>query len=82
MKQQIMSTKPAIRIIKREERHRREKSAEIEATTSKKTAQETAREMVATVTEWVTELQHKRRTETARAIKILLPKTSPQPNEI
>ncbi len=70
--------KTAIRIIKRDERERREQATEPQAT--KKTAQETARDMVSTVTGWVGELQHRHRTETARAIKTLFPEVNPQAN--
>jgi hypothetical protein len=38
------------------------------------TTAQTAREMVQTVTNWVNELQQKRRVETANAIKLMLPK--------
>lgn len=37
------------------------------------TTAQTAREMVQNVTNWVTELQQKRRTETANAFKRLMP---------
>jgi hypothetical protein len=47
----------------------------------KKTAQEAARDMVATVTEWVNEFQQKRRMETTHAIKTLLTKPTPQTGE-
>ncbi|MBA2340650.1 MAG: hypothetical protein H0V88_09655 [Pyrinomonadaceae bacterium] len=76
-----MKTKAPVRVIKRDQRNSTE-SASVETTTAKKTPQQTAREMVATVTEWVNEFQQKRRTETARAIKTLLPKTTPQTGEI
>ncbi len=68
------STKPAIRIVKRDERTRREQT--LEAQEPKKTTQETARDMVATVTGWVSELQHRHRTETARALKSIFPETN------
>jgi hypothetical protein len=45
-----------------------------------KTTQQTAREMVQNVTNWVSELQQRKRTETARAIKNLFPEP-PQPKE-
>lgn len=70
-----MNTKTPIKIIKRGERNRQPKAAgEAVPTTAtpKKSAQETAREMVATVTEWVNEFQQKRRIETTQAIKTLL----------
>jgi len=74
-----MATKPRIKIIKREERNRQENPPEqVEA--KRPTAQETARDMVSTVTNWVTEFQQKRRTETSRAFKTLFPEP-PQPHE-
>ena len=74
-----MATKPRIKIIKREERTRLENQPEqVEA--KRPTAQETARDMVSTVTNWVTEFQQKRRTETSRALKTLFPEPA-QPNE-
>jgi hypothetical protein len=74
-----MATKPRIKIIKREERTRQENNP-VQVETKRPTAQETARDMVSTVTNWVTEFQQKRRTETSRAIKQLFPEP-PQPNE-
>ena len=69
-----MSEKKTIRIIKKDERVRKQKPAPKEVT-----PRQTAREMVQTVTNWVTELQQKRRVETANAIKLLLPENpSPQ----
>lgn len=73
-----MKTKTPIKIIKREERNRQEQQVAQEQNATKKTAQETARDMVATVSEWVNEFQQKRRMETAHAIKTLLAETRPQ----
>ena len=74
-----MNTKTPIKIIKRGERNRQEKAVGEAAATTKKSAQETARDMVATVTEWVNEFQQKRRIETTHAIKTLLrPDRTPQ----
>ncbi len=70
-----MSEKKTIRIIKKHERTRKEKPV-----AKGTTAAQTAREMVQTVTNWVTELQQKRRVETANAIKSLLPE-NPRPHE-
>lgn len=70
-----MTKKTPIKIIKREERNRQEKTDE-----NQKSTRETAREMVSTVSTWVNEFQQKRRTETAKAIKNLFPET-PQPTE-
>jgi uncharacterized membrane-anchored protein len=74
-----MNTKTPIKVIKRGERNRQEKAAGEAVITAKKSAQETARDMVATVTEWVNEFQQKRRMETSHAIKTLLrPERTPQ----
>ena len=62
-----MPEKKAIKIIKKNERVRKLKPAAKGATTA-----QTAREMVKTVTNWVNELQQKRRVETANAIKLLM----------
>jgi hypothetical protein len=70
-----MSEKKAIRVIKKGDLKRQEKP--VEKTTL---ARETARDVVKTVTNWVNELQQKRRTETANAIKTLLPE-NPRPSE-
>ena len=71
-----MSEKKAIKIIKKGELTRKQKPAPKGNTTA-----QTAREMVQTVTNWVNELQQKRRSETANAIKLMLPET-PRPNEV
>ena len=63
-----MSEKKAIKIIKKGELKRKQKPAPKGTTTA-----QTAREMVKTVTNWVNELQQKRRVETANAIKLMLP---------
>ncbi len=70
-----MSEKKTIKIIKKDQRTRKEKPAPKGNTTA-----QTAREMVQTVTNWVNELQQKRCVETANAIKLMLPE-SPRPNE-
>ena len=71
-----MKKKTPIKIIKRDERNRPQPAAaEAEP---KKSAQEAARDMVATVSQWVSEFQQKRRQETAQAIKTLLVDTAPQ----
>jgi len=62
-----MPEKKAIKIIKKNERARKQKPANKGATTA-----QTAREMVKTVTNWVNELQQKRRVETANAIKLMM----------
>ena len=63
-----MSEKKPIRVIKKDERTRKQKPAPKEIT-----PRQTAREMVQTVTNWVNELQQKRRVETTNAIKLMLP---------
>ena len=75
-----MTKKTPIKVIKRDERNRKESVAE---QPQRKSAQETARDMVNTVTNWVNEFQQKRRTETTRttrAIQALFTDTT-QPNE-
>ncbi len=74
-----MTKKAPIKVIKRDERNRTEKS-EKKPKTTRESAQETAREMVATVSNWVNEFQQKRRTETTQAFKTLFPEPA-QPNE-
>ena len=74
-----MTKKTPIKIIKRNERSRLEGRGE-EKAVNKKSAQETAREMVSTVSNWVNEFQQKRRAETSKAIKTLFP-DPPQPSE-
>lgn len=74
-----MTKKTPIRVIKREERNRKE-AATAQPQDARKTAQEAARDMVSTVTNWVNEFQQKRRTETTRAINTLFPERT-QPNE-
>lgn len=74
-----MTKKAPIKIIKRNARGRVEERGE-EQVTTKKSAQEAAREMVSTVSNWVNEFQQKRRAETTKAIKTLFPEP-PQPSE-
>ena len=71
-----MKKKTPIKIIKRDERNRQPAAPEESA--PKKSTQEAARDMVATVSQWVNEFQQKRRVETARAIKTLLSDAVPQ----
>ncbi|HYY56835.1 MAG TPA: hypothetical protein VE842_05840 [Pyrinomonadaceae bacterium] len=65
-----MTKKTPIKIIKRNERNKQEKSTE-----QVKTTRETAHDMVSTVTNWVNEFQQKRRAETSQALKTLFPET-------
>jgi hypothetical protein len=66
-----MSEKKPIKIIKKDERARARKQKPV---AKANTTAQTAREMVQTVTNWVNELQQKRRVETTNAIKLMLPK--------
>jgi hypothetical protein len=75
----IMATKPSIKIIKRNERAAQ--VATTEEIVVKKTTQEAARDVVATVSEWVNEFQQRRRGETAQALKMLMHETTPHLNE-
>lgn len=74
-----MTTNKSIKIIKRGQRAAQEAAAA--DTEQKKTTQEAARDMVATVTDWVNEFQQKRRTETSHALKTLFGETTPQPSK-
>jgi len=60
-----MSEKKTIRIIKKGEKSRPIVKVKANA------ARETARDMVETVTNWVTEFQKKRRDETANALRLI-----------
>lgn len=72
-----MKNKTPIKVIKRDERARLKQPAE-EVKAERKSAQEAARDMVATVSQWVNEFQQKRRSETAQAIKTLFSDPTPQ----
>ena len=74
-----MTTNKSIKIIKRGERAAQEAAANSEQ--KKTSAHEAARDVVATVTEWVNEFQQKRRTETSQALKTLFGETTPQPSK-
>ena len=73
-----MTKKTPIKIIKRGEKVRQQQQQPEAPVQERKTAQEAARDMVATVSQWVNEFQQKRRMETAHAIKTLLSETTPQ----
>ena len=73
-----MQKKIPIKVIKRDERNRQQQSAAAEPVAERTSAQEAAREMVATVSQWVNEFQQKRRSETAQAIKTLFADATPQ----
>jgi hypothetical protein len=70
-----MSAKKTVRVIKKGQVKHQAK-----AQPKSNSARETAREMVQTVTNWVNELQQKRRAETASALKFL--SDAPRPSEI
>jgi hypothetical protein len=61
-----MSEKKTIRIVKKGE-----KARPVAKAAKTNTARETARDMVQTVTNWVTEFQQRRRVETTTALRIL-----------
>jgi len=73
-----MTKKTPIKIIKRGEKVRQQQQQPEAPVQERKSAQEAARDMVATVSQWVNEFQQKRRMETAQAIKTLLSETTPQ----
>jgi hypothetical protein len=73
-----MNTKTPIKVIKRGERKAQPDPTTRQSSVEKKTPQAAARDMVATVTEWVNEFQQKRRIETKQALKTLLSETTPQ----
>ena len=74
-----MQKKTPIKVIKRDERNRQQQpAATADAAAERTSAKEAARDMVATVSQWVNEFQQKRRAETAHAFKTLLGDTAPQ----
>ncbi|HWW75724.1 MAG TPA: hypothetical protein VNZ44_10025 [Pyrinomonadaceae bacterium] len=72
-----MQKKIPIKVIKRDERNRQQQPV-AEVAPERTSAKEAARDMVATVTQWVNEFQQKRRSETAQAIKTLFTDPTPQ----
>jgi hypothetical protein len=72
-----MNTSPKIKVIKKSAAQTVEKKLP----PKEKTANEKAREMVATVADWVGEFQRKSRGETASALKKVFPK-NPQTSGI
>ena len=72
-----MKTKQPIKIIKRGERAVEKATPEPEV--ANKTTKESARDMVATVSSWVSDFQQRRRNETAQAIKTLFADTAARP---
>jgi uncharacterized membrane-anchored protein len=65
-----MSEKKVIKVVKREERNRQQKTTD-KVKSAGETAQQAAREMVNTVTNWVSEFQQKRRVETQALAKLI-----------
>jgi hypothetical protein len=74
-----MTTKARVKIIKKNQLKDSTESVRIEVS-PKQTAQ-TAREMVSTVTGWVSDFQHRRREETKQAFEILF-SAQPKPSEM
>ena len=72
-----MQKKIPIKVIKRDERNRQQQPVAV-VTPERTSAKEAARDMVATVTQWVNEFQQKRRSETAQAIKTIFADPTPQ----
>ena len=60
-----MSEKKTIRIVKKGDNNRPNAKPKVNS------ARETARDMVETVTNWVSEFQQKRRSETTNALRLL-----------
>lgn len=66
-----------IRIVKSAERTKREELTLLDKNDkNKKTAQQAAREMMSTVSDWVNEIHQRQQVETKRAIRSLFPETS------
>lgn len=65
-----MSEKKVIKVVKREER-KNPKDTAGKVKSAGETAQQAARDMVNTVTNWVSEFQQKRRTETQALAKLI-----------
>jgi predicted solute-binding protein len=71
--------KRTIKVVKRSQREQQEAAAQNEV---KKSAQQSARDMVTTVTGWVNEFQQRRRDETRQALKTLFADSTPRPSGI
>jgi len=65
-----MSEKKVIKVVKREDRNSQQKTAD-KVKSAGETAQQAARDMVNTVTNWVSEFQQKRRVETQALAKLI-----------
>ncbi len=68
--------KPSIRIIKSSERAERDAAHKKAASKKNKNAQQAAREMMSTVSDWVNDIHQRQQAETARAMRALFPETS------
>ena len=66
-----MSEKKIIKVVKREERNSQQQKAATKVKSAGETAQQAARDMVNTVTNWVSEFQAKRRVETKALAKLI-----------
>jgi hypothetical protein len=66
-----MSEKKVIKVVKREERNSKQQKTAVKVKTASETAQQAARDMVNTVTNWVSEFQQKRLTETKALAKLI-----------
>jgi len=66
-----MSEKKVIKVVKREERNSQQQKAAAKVKSAGETAQQAARDMVNTVTNWVSEFQQKRRSETQALAKLI-----------
>lgn len=71
-----MTTKARVKIIKKNELKDSTEPVRIEAS-----PKQSAREMVSTVTGWVSDFQHRRREETKQAFEILF-SAQPKPSEM
>ena len=67
-----------VKVVKRAERVNRKPS---NAKTARDVARRTARDMVGTVTNWVSEFEQRQRVETATAVENLIRSRQHQPNE-
>lgn len=75
-----MVNKPQIKVIKREQRSRLEEQKKAVKENAKKQAKEEKRNVVATVSNWVTDFQQRRREDARQAIKTLFTDTT-RPSE-
>lgn len=69
----------SVRVVKRDERGRRHAAGQAEVDGKSKKATNPEREVAAAVTQWVSELRHKRRVESGRTFADLFTLTSRLP---